>query len=838
SVWLPGEGLPGVGGTVYASTTWDPDGAGPVPPQLVVGGTFLTAGTTLANRIARWDPATGVWSALGAGVDGDVRALATMPNGDLVVAGYFASAGGVPASRIARWDGASWSALGAGFDDQVRALTVLPNGDLIAGGAFQTAGGANTPLIARWDGTSWSALGGGLQSVFPAVQGVWALTVMTNGDLIVGGTFLGAVGVAARHIARWNGTSWLALGAGLTGSVGSDCVYSLTTLPNGNLVAGGQFSTVGGAALHLALWDGVTWSALGSAINGAFNQVQVSALTTMPNGDLVASGTFSFIGGVAARHIARWNGSSWSALGAGMFSIMVSGAAPVYALTVLPSGELIAGGFFWRSGSVSASGVSRWDGANWTALAGGMDGSVAAMVRLANGDLVVGGSFRTAGGLATDRIARWDGTSWSPLGSGMDDSIAALAVLPNGDVVAGGFFTTAGGISASRIARWNGITWSPLGAGMNSIVAALRVLPNGDLIAGGGFGNTGGVVVNNIARWDGTAWASLGAGIAGWVSALDLSPNGDLVAGGSFAAAGGVSANCIARWNGVAWSALGSGINGSVRALVVQANGDLVASGGFNVAGAVSANNIARWDGATWWPLGTGLTGPPFLYGVSALAVLPNGDLMAGGSFNVGGVTGSGGSVGNLARWDGSAWSNVAAGTNGNVRSLLMNPLGELVVGGDFTVAGSNVSGALARLTTTCPALATAYGAGCTGSGGPNVLDAVTLPWLGSLFRTVATGFPLNSLALGVYGLGQVSIPLPSLVPFGVPGCLLLVSPDLLLLSLPNAGSVQMQLAIPGTSSLVGQVLNYQVVPVELDVLGNIAALTSTNALSLTIGSF
>jgi hypothetical protein len=27
--WLPGEGMPGTNGAVWAMTTWDPDGAGP-----------------------------------------------------------------------------------------------------------------------------------------------------------------------------------------------------------------------------------------------------------------------------------------------------------------------------------------------------------------------------------------------------------------------------------------------------------------------------------------------------------------------------------------------------------------------------------------------------------------------------------------------------------------------------------------------------------------------------------------------------------------------------------------------------------------------------------------
>ena len=49
--WLPGHGIPGLNGIVYAATTWDPDGAGPKPAVLVVGGNFTIAGTTVANRM-------------------------------------------------------------------------------------------------------------------------------------------------------------------------------------------------------------------------------------------------------------------------------------------------------------------------------------------------------------------------------------------------------------------------------------------------------------------------------------------------------------------------------------------------------------------------------------------------------------------------------------------------------------------------------------------------------------------------------------------------------------------------------------------------------------------
>src|SRR5947207_10481011 len=59
--------------------------------------------------------------------------------------------------------------------------------------------------------------------------------------------------------------------------------------------------------------------------------------------DLYAGGYFTNAGGVAANNIAKWDGSSWSALGSGM-----DGASPrVYAIAVATSGtELYAGGYF------------------------------------------------------------------------------------------------------------------------------------------------------------------------------------------------------------------------------------------------------------------------------------------------------------------------------------------------------------------------------------------------------------------------------------------------------------------------------------------------------------
>src|SRR5262245_2146500 len=218
--WLPGQGMAGTDGPVLATTMWDPDGVGPMQPVLVVGGSFSIAGSVHVSNIAAYDPVSGAWSALGLGMNGSVRALIALPNGELVAGGDFTLAGGVSASRIARWNGTNWSALGSGVsapcpEIYVAALTTLPNGDLVAGGRFTSPGSC----IAQWNGTSWSALGSGVSSQIGDLF-VSALTTLPNGDVVAGGQFTTAGVVTAFGIARWNGGSWSALGSGIVPGTG------------------------------------------------------------------------------------------------------------------------------------------------------------------------------------------------------------------------------------------------------------------------------------------------------------------------------------------------------------------------------------------------------------------------------------------------------------------------------------------------------------------------------------------------------------------------------------------------------------------------------------------
>ena len=508
---------------------------------------------------------------------------------------------------------------------------------------------------------------------------------------------------------------------------------------------------------------------------------------------------------------------------------------------------VVLGGGFEIAGRSAAHNIVTYDPATgiWAPLGSGLDGDVFALTTLPNGDLVAGGGFLTAGSVTVNHIARFDGSTWSSLGSGpaagplgLSSTVLALFPLANGDVVAAGFFATAGAASSDNIARWNGATWSALCTGLNSAVTCLVALPDGTLVAGGSFTMAGGVSANGIARWDGSNWTALGAGVSGGsVHALAILPNGDLVACGSFTMAGAVAASRIARWDGTAWSPLGVGLSVGLGggtsawalALAAMPDGDLVVGGNFTMAGGMPANCIARWDGSNWSPLGLGTN-----RSVVSLATLPNGDLVAGGAFTMAG----GNPADYLARWNGGSWSPLGGQMDDWVLTLASLPNGNLAVGGAFVVVDDEVTAYVAQLATTCPATAESYGMGCVGAGGVNQLIAASLPWAGSTFRAAASGLASNGLALGVYGFGTASIGLPAILPQGLPGCELLVQPDLLALHVPQAGSLTTQLVIPNSLALANVVLHQQIAALELDGLGSITAVTSSNALTLTIGVF
>ena len=383
--------------------------------------------------------------------------------------------------------------------------------------------------------------------------------------------------------------------------------------------------------MGLALWDGATWAApssgqgISSVNPGYFGGGLVSAFRVFDDGSgpaLYAAGDFGFAGPVAATDVARFDGSTWSSVGA-------PGLLAIEALEGHDDGSgpaLYAGG--WTANRPE---IRRWNGSAWSSFGPPLQGlpyegilTVRAFDDGSGPLLYAGGNLSGVGGAELARIGRWDGSTWSGLGTGTNGLVTCLEVFDDGTgpaLYVGGGFTTAGGIPAQGVARWNGTTWSSVGSGPTGVAYALHAFDDGSgaaLYVGGRFSQAGGVVARNAARWDGTSWFALGGGVQYeqypdqeriWTLASYDEGSGSgpaLYAGGAFDHAGGVATHGIARWDGAAWSDVGGGVFHTVIEHVLaldvfddgSGNGpDLFVGGFFEAAGNRAAASIAAWSG-------------------------------------------------------------------------------------------------------------------------------------------------------------------------------------------------------------------------------------------------
>src|SRR6266536_75579 len=103
---------------------------------------------------------------------------------------------------------------------------------------------------------------------------------------------------------------------------------------------------VSAANLSAAAFSDENWSSMGNILNdGPLPRLtgRVSAVATDGLGNVNIGGVFTIAGGVFATNIAKWNGSSWSALGSGMG---YSNSFPDVSALAVSGRDQYAGGYF------------------------------------------------------------------------------------------------------------------------------------------------------------------------------------------------------------------------------------------------------------------------------------------------------------------------------------------------------------------------------------------------------------------------------------------------------------------------------------------------------------
>ncbi|MGI4869563.1 MAG: hypothetical protein ACRYFX_00110 [Janthinobacterium lividum] len=662
---------------------FNPGGAGPsgavrtlaVQPdgKILVGGDFTTYnGTAAPGRLLRLNAdgsPDATFNSGGSGFNGTVNVLVRQPDGKALVGGTFTTYNGTAApGRVLRLnaDGSldatfnhpngqvGIGANGGGNSVGVNALVRQPDGKVLVGGAFNTYNSAPAPgrlLRLNADGSldvTFNHPNG--QVGFGTTGPVNALLLQPNGQVLVGGTFTtyNSNATAPDRLMRLNADGSLDATFNSGGSGfdnGANGVRVLLVQPNGQVLAGGTFTSYNGDAsapdclLRLnadgSLDTGFNYGpATGiSGVVGGTNPSPVNALALQPDGKLLAGGSFTTYNGNADApdNLLRLNadGSLDTALSVvtaadGLTLTWSTGATgPTLAVSQPGDYQVTA----TRQGRLYYSRVVR------------VSAPPATTVQVAPGGPLV---LPTGGSIPLTATATRPGFNVG--GTGFNGDVNAVVLQPDGKVLVGGTFTTYNGAPVPNgLVRLNpdgsldtGFT-SGL-AGPTPKVHALALQVDGKIVVGSAV---------QVAGSAGAAYSST----TGPVTLVRLNPNGSLDT--SFTVGRALIARIsqdLSNYNTQtgAYELLFIYDNiACIYSLAIQPDGKIVVGGKFNsYNGDFRQQNVRRLnpDGSLDASFNYGGNGVSLVLtqgGVSdqlefvrAVALLPNGKIVVGGNFN------------------------------------------------------------------------------------------------------------------------------------------------------------------------------------------------------------
>jgi uncharacterized delta-60 repeat protein len=314
-------------GTVW-SMALQPDG------KVLVGGNFITVSGQPHSRVARLLPDGSLDASFSAGLgaNGTITDLALQPDGKVLVVGDFTTMVGQPRQHIARLhsDGTLDSTFdpGTGANNTIYRLTLAPDGKLLVGGFFSSVSGHPTGYLARLnaDGSVDTSFVSGVSNY------VARIAVQPDGRLVVGGDFAFVHGVPRTHLARLESDGMLDISFD---PISGGSVRAIAVQPDGKLIVGGFFSDLGGmpqGKIGRLNPDGSADATFdtGSGVTGS----GVFHLAVQPDGKIVIGGSFNSVGGAPRLQVARLSTTADTPTG---LAAAVSGPASVHLTWAAPA---------------------------------------------------------------------------------------------------------------------------------------------------------------------------------------------------------------------------------------------------------------------------------------------------------------------------------------------------------------------------------------------------------------------------------------------------------------------------------------------------------------------
>ncbi len=348
--------------------------------------------------------------------------------------------------------------------------------------------------ISSINAQSWSKIyfgGTGSPEIITSFVGI-------DGDLYFAGNFTDTF--YHPMIYKWDGHSFLPafLPIPTVTDFHTQRISTMCQDVSGNIYAAGSFENAAGYK-YVARWDGASWTELGAGAGALNANNTIVSICVDAVGNVYAAG--SFTNSDTEAYVARWDGTTWSELGTGATALHAN--RYINTICLDPSGNLYAAGGFSDS-SVFHLGdvyVAKWDGTSWTELGDGIS-YYAGIMEIYSLVADASGAIYAGGRLDYNTIYKWDGISWEPLGGSMDPltlngTVYTMCIDPDGNLYAGGDFTDSALFVTSNcyVGMWNGTDWSQLGDGAgrlfpHSYIYNVCAAVTGEVWAMGEFVNT------------------------------------------------------------------------------------------------------------------------------------------------------------------------------------------------------------------------------------------------------------------------------------------------------------------------------------------------------------
>lgn len=286
---------------------------------------------------------------------GRVHALAVQPDGKTLIGGLITGIAGVPRSHLARLNlnGSLDTTFTASASGEVHSIVVQPDGRILIGGEFGLVNGEERGGLARLnpdgslESTATFLLPGWVDS------GVECMALQPDGKILIGGRFGTIGGTSRNRIARLNPNGSLESTATFNPGTGAnDNVTSIALQNDGKILIGGQFSAVGGASRNgLARLnangslEGTATFNIGTGASQGTLRHRVVAVAAQPDGKILVCGDFTTFNGVNRRSIARL-AADGSLEGAATFNPGSGADSEITSVILQADGRILAGGPF------------------------------------------------------------------------------------------------------------------------------------------------------------------------------------------------------------------------------------------------------------------------------------------------------------------------------------------------------------------------------------------------------------------------------------------------------------------------------------------------------------